>query len=301
MTVSGAFLQSPEWEKFQRSLGRRTWRVQGMLLIRHDLPFGMNYLYCPRPVWGGKGEGAREKFFQEAARIAHDQKSIFIKIDPVKPHQMLHTRWRVSEPLQPYRTLIMDLRKSVDELLASMHEKTRYNIGLAQRRGVTVRKCAGDVSEEDFENFWKMLQETGTRDGFRIHRKHHYQKLLQTRSAELSNELFLAESDGVALAAAVVNFYRPDGVATYLHGASSRTHRELMAPHLLHWRIMEDASARGFLQYDLWGIDGKRWPGLTRFKQGFGGGTIAYPASMDIVYRSVWYGIYRLNKYIRKA
>ena len=83
---------------------------------------------------------------------------------------------------------------------------------------------------------------------------------------------------------------------TYLHGGSSREHKELMAPYLLHWRIMEEAKRRGMAQYDLWGIDGDRWPGVTRFKKGFGGSGVFYPPSLEVVYRPLWYKIYRVMK-----
>ena len=89
----------------------------------------------------------------------------------------------------------------------------------------------------------------------------------------------------------MVNFYLD--TATYLHGASSLIHKDVMAPHFLHWRIMQDAKKLGMRSYDLWGIDEDRWPGVTRFKMGFGGRVDEYPRSMDIIFRPMWYKTYK--------
>jgi lipid II:glycine glycyltransferase (peptidoglycan interpeptide bridge formation enzyme) len=117
----------------------------------------------------------------------------------------------------------------------------------------------------------------------------------------MSNEFFFAkmrEDHGEVLAAALVNIDHDLGTdtssATYLHGASSRSHRELMSPYLLHWRIIQAAKRRNIRYYDFWGIDEKRWPGITWFNTGFGGSHIEYPLSLHIIYRPVWYCVYKL-------
>lgn len=286
MTAPGSFLQSPEWEAFQRAVGRRTWRADRTLVIRHDLPMGCNYLYAPRPF-------ISEDFFKESAVIGKKERSVFLKIDPLAPLSPIVHNLQPSISIQPCETVIIGLTKSEEELLAAMREKTRYNIRLAERRGVRIRNHESSITdEESFEIFWRLLQETAARDRFRTHPKGYYEKLLDARSDNFSNELFFAEYRGQAIAAAMINFYR--GTATYLHGASAGEHRAVMAPHLLHWRIMQDGKRRGCVSYDLWGIDEKRWPGLTRFKKGFGGKEISYPQSIDVVYRPVRYRGYRL-------
>ena len=149
----------------------------------------------------------------------------------------------------------------------------------------------------NFQKFWELLQETVLRDNFHTHPRTYFEKLLTTGSEDFSNELFFAKYQGVILAAAIVNFYGSVTLtASYLHGASSNVHREVMAPHLLHWRIIQEAKKRGFRHYDLWGIDEAKWPGLTRFKLGFGGKTVEYPSSIDVVYRRMWYPMYKLAK-----
>ena len=179
-------------------------------------------------------------------------------------------------------------------MLAAMHEKTRYNIRLAERKNVLIRKEPEITGEKDLDTFWSLIQETAARDGFYTHPREYYKKLLGTRSEMFSNELFIAEYQGRPLAAALINFY--GNTATYLHGASSGAHREVMAPHLLHWRIIQEALRRGYGHYDWWGIDERRWSGVTRFKRGFGGRQVAYPQSVNIAYRRVWYTLYAAAK-----
>ena len=343
-----SFLQSIEWEQFQQSLGRKTWRVDGALVIKHELPYGFtpleiysalnrglirtspslsmsqgishsaaltgfNYLYSPRPKL------VTSNWLFGVEKIAKEEKSIFLKIDPAEELRISNHEVRIKEsiPVQPRKTTILDLTKSEDELLVAMHGKTRYNIRLAERRGVQVnnfqfsrlRAPSAEVATKaeqglggqtifNFQKFWELLRETATRDGFRPHERNYYEKLLQIKSENFSNELFFAEYREKVTAAALVNFYRSPTsiVATYLHGASSRERREIMAPHLLHRWITQEAKKRGFTRYDLWGIDEKKWPGLTRFKLGFGGTMIEYPQTVDVIYRNHLYALYRIIK-----
>ncbi len=288
-----SFLQSSEWESFEAALGRATWRVHGALVIQRDVLFGLHYLYCPRPI------ALTANFFSSMRKIAAAERSVFLKIDPAEEFSIPGAR--PSRAIQPAETIVLDLAdRTEDELLAAMHEKTRYNIRLAERRGVRIKNQESRIKNGSFETFWKLLQETATRDGFRTHAKEYYEKMLAVQSGRFSNELFFAEYGGEVLAAAIINFYRGETpierMATYLHGASAPRHREIMAPHLLQWRIIQEARKRGCAQYDFWGIDEQRWPGVTRFKRGFAGREIAYPRSMDIVYRPAWYALYALAK-----
>src|SRR3989344_5911264 len=287
-----SFLQSPEWEIFQNSLGRQTWRADGVLIIEHNF-LGFNYIYCPRPN--------DFSFLDGAEKIAKQESSIFLKIDPggsLNIPEFKNLKFKVSNSLQPQETLMLDLKKTGTALLEDMHEKTRYNIRLAERKNVYVIHRVVP-SDKELEKFWNLLCDTARRDGFHTHQKVHYEKLFSTRSAKFSNELVWAEHAGSILAAAVVNFYIPSGTATYLHGASSREQKQVMAPYLLHWGIMMEAKRRGLGFYDFGGVDENRWPGVTRFKSGFGGTLMGFPFSTDVVYRSGLYFLYQLTKKIK--
>src|ERR1043166_7639383 len=100
------FLQSPEWEQFQQSVGRRTWRAAGVLLIEHSLPYGFKYLYAPRP------EQISEDFFIEAEKIAKAEGAISLKIDPEINSRQPLVGSRQSNSIQPRKTIIIDLHQT---------------------------------------------------------------------------------------------------------------------------------------------------------------------------------------------
>lgn len=290
-----SFLQSPEWETIQRNAGRKTWRINGVLLLRHDFPLDFNYLYAPRPAIADLETG---KFLSEAERIGRTERSIFLKIDPVvtiSEENLKSYQMRTGLPLQPGSTTLLDITRPETELFGGIHKKTRYNIKIAERSGIATRTVLS-YRDPGFFSFWNILWETARRQRFFPHPREYYQKLLEVRTENFSNEIFIAEYRGNAAAAAMVNFYRPSGIATYIHGASSHSCRAVMAPHLLHWRIIQEAKRRGFSWYDFGGIDPARWPGVTRFKERFGGSRLQYPPTVDIVYRPLWYRMYQLKR-----
>ncbi|MBI2639656.1 MAG: peptidoglycan bridge formation glycyltransferase FemA/FemB family protein [Candidatus Sungbacteria bacterium] len=315
-----SFLQSSEWEQFQQRIGRKIWRAEGALMIQHALPFGFGYAYAPRPHFENKSD--LKKFLESAEKVAKEEKSIFLRVEPIEKFQTPRLRWsfggqasslpgrqaggdspsadkfqvRESYSLQPQKTLILDLSKTEDALLLEMHPKTRYNIRLAARHGVVVQR----VERDQFRNFFSLLCETSQRDGFSLHDERHYRFLFETRSDNFWNELYFARYEDKILAAALINFYGPSHTATYLHGASSRAYKEMMAPHLLHWEIIREAKNRGFGFYDFWGVDERRWPGVTRFKIGFGGQVIEYPSAVDVVYRPGLYFLYSVLRVLRR-
>ena len=289
-----SFLQSPEWEAIQRCYGRETRRISigadSILCIKNDLGFGWYYWYSPRPLvrnW--------ERFFQSARGLATE--ALFFRIEPLNEISFRHPSFalRSSSSLQPNKTVLIDLLNAKDELLAAMHPKTRYNIRLAERHGVSVMAADSDALGQCYA----LLRKTADRDKFSLHPRRYYECLLRSNSQAFENRLFLATYREKAAAVAMVNFYQ--GTATYLHGASHYELRNVMASHALHWGIMNAAKARGCHTYDLGGIDEARWPGLTRFKQGFGGELVTFPPAADVIFRPFLYRLYRLHRAIRGA
>ncbi|MBI2054724.1 MAG: peptidoglycan bridge formation glycyltransferase FemA/FemB family protein [Candidatus Sungbacteria bacterium] len=289
-----SFLQYKEWEEIQKLDGRETHRLvfgsESAVFFKHNLPFGFFYWYCPRP------EIKNVEGFFKALRALPDS-PIFIRVEPENElatgdKRQATSNLKVSPALnlQPRETVLIDLTKSDDELLRGMHEKTRYNIRVAERHGVAVEERGTEAVEE----FYKLLSATAKRDGFHLHPKSHYEHLLFSNSRELENRLFFAVYKKEVAAAALVNFYK--GTATYLHGASNYELRNVMAPYLLHWRIIQEARRRGCATYDLWGIDEIKWPGISRFKKGFGGTSKTHPLAFDVVFRPIWYALYQLAR-----
>lgn len=276
-----SFLQSQAWADFQKSINNKIWRIDEVLVIKYNLPFNKNYLYIPQY----RENFLLESFLNKVRKIAKNEKAIFVKIEAIENFN--NSNFIQSHNIQPQKTIILDITKSKQELLRQMHYKTRYNIGLAEKKGILIKK-----DKSKFEDFWKLTEQTVKRDNFHSHPKNYYEKMLEIPGMEL----FIAEFEGKIIAANIVVFY--DKTAIYLHGASDYRYRNLMAPCLLQWSQILEAKKRGCIEYDFWGIDEKKWPGVTRFKRGFNGQEITYSGAYDLVFQPTWYGIYKVARRI---
>lgn len=299
------FLQTLEWLAFQKSLGRKVWRLDdGFIkagIIRHDARLGQNYLYIPYgpelnldlAVSGLRNEISH--FARHLRQLARSEGSMFVKLEPT--HDVViellarnGVRLRKSRRhVQPRMTVVADLTQTEDQLLDALHHKHRYNINLAERKGVTVGES------QDADIFWRLLQKTSEHDDFRTHDRLYYQRLLNYFSdpdGAIRTRLYLAHQGGQPVAGVIMLEHAH--TAYYLHGALDREHRALMAPHLMHWDLMKQYKQRGYHWYDFWGIDSDRYPGVTRFKLGFGAKMVEYPGSFDLVLRPFWRWAYNL-------
>ena len=188
-------------------------------------------------------------------------------------------------PMQPIRSIVLDLTPTEDALLAGMKEKWRYNLRLAQRKGVTVRVAE---TVEDVETWYALLHTTGERDHFGIHTIDYYLKAWQIFAPGQQACLFLAEYDGRLLAGIFVAVLARQAI--YLYGASSNEYRNLMPNYLLQWEAICWAKRQGALQYDFWGIpetdsEGEAMAGVYRFKRGWGGKTVRFVGCYEHTYR----------------
>ncbi|MFA6096191.1 MAG: peptidoglycan bridge formation glycyltransferase FemA/FemB family protein [Candidatus Paceibacterota bacterium] len=321
---SECFLQSWEWGVFQRSAGKKVRMLAVFdrnkiaalaLIIKNDLPYFGNYLYCPRgPVMDKlkyKNEKIKilEHLFNEIGDMAKKEKSVFLKIEPLTESDYeLPKGFRKSNmDIQPKNTLMLDLSGPEENLMAGMKQKTRYNIRLAEKRGVKIR-ISSDLAG-DFPKFWNLIEETSKRNNITSHSGEYYLKMLEslkenseTVRNRLFSRLYLAEYNGKVIASNIVLFF--SDLAIYLHGASSDENKNVMAPYLLQWNQIRDAKNIGCKKYDFWGItiDGEKesWAGITRFKKGFGGFEKRYPGSFDLVYDKIGYFGYGVIKKVRK-
>lgn len=303
------FLQSWEWGEFQKKFGYKVFRIgvedDGNLLgvatlIKKNIGLGKSYFYCPRgPVFDEiriskfkfRIEDVEELLFEEIKKIAKREKVIFLRYEPLDSNRKSKIENRKSIDLQPAKTLMLDLRKNEEELLADMHQKTRYNIRLAEKKGVLI--IEGGLG--DFDDFWELMNATSNRDGFKIHPKEHYKKLIETEFLKL----YFAKYESKMICTGIFSFF--GNTATYLHGASSNEHRNMMAPFLLQWELVRMAKRENKEYYDFYGIDDEKWPGVSRFKKGFGGFEMSYPGTYDIVFNGVCYNGYKALRKIRRA
>ncbi len=306
------FLQSWAWGDFQNALGRRIWRlgaydgnnlVGAALVIEHQLILGRSYVYCPR----GPLSTSPEVFSQLVKAIealGRKQQAMYVKIDPgMYPWPWSELSLPVgSQPgttLQPRQTRLIDTDQPLDKLLAACHQKTRYNIRLAEKKRVAVRWSR---QAADIDTFLRLMHETYSRQGIRLHADSYYRQQFDILGQADMAEIVLAEYDGQAVVANMIVWHGK--TATYLHGGSSDDHKEVMAPHLVQWRTIERCHERGVLTYDLWGVsptdqENHRWQGVSRFKRGFPGRDVEFPAAINLILQPQWYQTYRWAKRLR--
>lgn len=293
---SGAVLHAWGWGTGERVGAVEDGRLVGIARVRTvTLPFGLKYGIVERGPVADASVSASDALAVSLAECLRASGLLFLRAEPL----VEHTELGLATPdRSPARTLITDLTIPAAERQQAMHPKTRYNIRLAQKKGVSVRMLAAS----DFDLVWPLFVETARRDGFRLHSKARYERMLENKTSAAHISLVAAFWNHEPLAANIVDDYL--GTRTYAHGASSSSHRELMAPYALHAWLIEDAAAKGLKAYDWWGIaktddPADPWAGITRFKRGFGGEIVQYAGTRDFVVGSPW--LYQSYRILRSA
>ena len=248
-----------------------------------------------------ESKGIMELLFAKAKEV----KAGWIRIEPESEEILAKIRTAVKgarivkapHDMQPRETFVVDLTPSEEDLLAAMKPKTRYNIRVAQKRGVNIVASTEPKYKEAF--IW-LVTGTADRKGIVPHPVVYYEAMLETLLGD-DAIILVAEKDGNVIAANLIAYC--GDTATYLHGGSDETYRADMAPFLLQWEGMREAKRRGCSRYDFGGVNTEefaagegKWLGITRFKFGFSPATAStvFPGTYDIVLSSVRYGIYRM-------
>ncbi len=288
-------LQSGLWRKIalaeNRIVRRLAWQKKGVPVVLAQIlessRVGFKFWYLPRgPIClqPDQAEIAWPQVIADLKTQARRAGVIALRFEPENWFLPSDIFGRPLKPVQPAKSLFLDLSKSQEALWAQMHPKTRYNIRLAEKKGVEIyRGCKSELS-----SFLQLLQATTKRDHFRGHNPAHYQHLLA--EGEPAIELWLARREGKIIAGGIFSFYQ--GRAVYLHGASADAERQYMAPHLLQGQMILRAKEKGCRYYDFYGIDEQKWPGVTRFKRGFGGEERTYPGTFNLTVSRGRYFLY---------
>lgn len=312
----GQFLQSWAWGEFQTALGRAVVRlavcegdriIVGVQAIQYALPFNQNYWYVPRGSvhTDTKNVAACRLLHSALVEKARASQSLCIRKEPSFekencPHDYESRGFIQGPSMQPADTLILDLRQPLEQIEAGLHQKTRYNIHLAERKGVNAFEA---TTEQSLNDFLALQSVTAQRDKIQPFSDSYFQQMYQALAPAGQLSLWSAEYQGSLLAINLIISF--GDTVSYNHGASSDEQRNLMAPHLLQWKTIQWAKEKGFRHYDFRGIapdDNPRhaWAGITRFKKGFGGRAVHYVGCYDFVLNSAWYRLYRLGQAIIK-
>ena len=301
-------LQTSAWGQFKAQFGWTSAHITGencgaQVLFRR-LPVGYSIAYIPKGPVGKRWE----QLFPELDNLCRQHSAIMLVIEPdcwepsseADVFSRLDGFFTEEHTIQPRRTILVDLVPDEELILSNMRQKTRYNIRLAEKKGILVSES------HNIEAFYTMMQTTGERDGFAVHDLSYYQEVYTTFSPLGQCVLLEASFEDQPLAALMA--FACGERAWYFYGASTDQERQRMPTYLLQWEAMRWAKAKGCTTYDLWGVpdfdeahleahftehnDGL-W-GVYRFKRGFGGRLARATPALVKVYRPLLYRLYRL-------
>ncbi|MGE5543692.1 MAG: lipid II:glycine glycyltransferase FemX, partial [Bacillota bacterium] len=285
-------------------------RIKGAILIlKRKLPIpGINksIFYAPRgPVADVDDHILLDHLFQGLRAVARKHGAIFLKIDPDIEHSdetfrsFLTSRgFRKTstaegfEGVQPTFVFRLDITPDEEQLLAQMAAKTRYNLRLAQRKGVVVREAA---EKQDLERFYQILKETAERDRFLIRNYSYFEEIWEQLVERDMAKLFMAEYQGRDIAGTLAFILGEK--AWYIYGASGNEYRNVMPNYLLQWTMIKWAKDNGCTMYDFRGVSGDLSEdnplyGLYRFKKGFAATFTEFIGEWDLVYSPFFYWLW---------
>lgn len=315
--VGGHILQSWAWGELKSRFGWRAervaWREEdsfyaGSQVLYRTLAPALTLAYIPRGPVIAKAENA-VPFLQRLREHVRGRGVFLLKLEPDWRREGEWDRGLremgavpSTETIQPPATIHIELTADLETILARMKSKWRYNIRLAEKKGIVVR--AG--TSADFGTFHQLMIVTGERDHFAVHGENYYRTAFELFKAHEHAQLFVAEFEGRALAMIFVTAFGPEAI--YLYGASGNEERNRMPNHALHWAAIQWAKERWCARYDLWGIpeevaeteDANLPSSLYQFKQGFGGEVVRYTGAWDLVFKRTMYGMYRVARRVRK-
>jgi len=301
------FMQSFEWTKvkdnwkheFVVAYDKKNKIIGAMMVLIRRMPLGYSLMYAPRgPVCDIHDKELMKTLFEKVKELAKKYKAYTFKIDTdvlktdeefIKMMESFGFKMpkqnKNFEGIQPrFVFRINNIKgKSEEEVINSFESKTRYNIRLATKKGVTVKIA----EKKDLKNFHKIMLETGVRDNFVIRSLEYFEKMYD-EMAPNHLRLYMAYLDNQPIAGTIAILYGDK--CWYLYGASSNAHRNVMPNYLLQWSMIQWALENNCNVYDFRGVSGNLEPsnplyGLYRFKKGFNGDFTEFVGEMDLVFK----------------
>ncbi len=305
----GEFMQSSHWQEVKnnwqweavvsRNEAGKIVGACGVLIQKMPL-FGTTFLYAPRgPVCDMRDKAVLADLKTGVDALAKSCNAHIFKIDPdIAAEDTFFIRLMEDmgfrrfygplgfETIQARFNYRLYLRgRGEEELLAGFTQKTRYNIRVAQKRGVEIQV----VGPERLDDFMKLYRTTGERDGFSTRPKAYFERMLAALGVHC--RLYMGFYQGEPICGAITTNYA--GKTCYVYGASDNAHRNVMPNYLMQWEMIRWAVETGCTVYDFQGISGDleneqgHMYGLYRFKRGFGGQVDELAGEFDRIYRPV--------------
>ena len=296
-------LQTWEWGEFREKTGVKVVRTDGMQVTIHPIPHTLwNVGYYPK---GGKIE---KKTVTVLKKIAQENKCLLIKCEPkveikesgIRKQELVKLGFVPGRPLFTKYNFVLDVTPSEETLLLQMKQKTRYNIKVAQKAGVTV---GIDNSKAAFDRYLELTAETTKRQGFYAHSEEYHHKMWETLNPLGIAQLLVAKYRGEIITAWVL--FKFKDTLYYPYGASTREHREVMANNLVMWEAIRLAKKWKLKYLDMWGALGIEpdkndpWYGFHNFKAGYGARHVEYIGTWDYIAVPWLYWMYRWGENIR--
>ena len=268
------FMQSPEWARVKTewknefiTVEDENGNIKGtMSILLRKVPFiNRHIMYAPRGfVCDVHDKETLKELTIKAQEIAKKYRAFIFRLDPdvlqsdeefkkiitelgYKTKKNIKNIGQVLQPKYVFRLNVKD--KTEEELLQSFESKTRYNIRLAGRKGVTVRQGTRD----DLKIFYDIMKTTGYRDDFFIRPLSYFQKIYD-EMGEKHARIYIAEFEGEPIAATMPIYY--GNKVWYLYGGSSNKHRNLMPNYLIQWEMIKWAIEEKCDWYDFRGVSG---------------------------------------------
>lgn len=281
-------------------------------MLQKNLPLGYCLLYSPM-VTNEQAESIRLSSYKDKiAQIAKENKAIFYRVELDVPLSQDNTSNNLTsgliksfEHMQPENTWMLDITKSSETLMAEMSMRCRYNVRLAEKSNIEITSAEND--EKMLENFYSLYTITGKRHGITFRNINYFKNLLDILSkggyARIYNAVLKQDSEEKVLSSGIIIYSGKKAI--YMFGASSNDHRNLKAPNLLVWQMIEDAKEKGCEAFDFYGIapndDPKHpWSGITSFKKQFGGYQVDIMGSYDLIINPLMYQIFKIAEKIRR-
>lgn len=296
--MSTHILQTKFWGDFKEVYGTRVVRAGGVQYTLHDVPFtSFKVAYCPRvnPEFINFEELQQSLINNNCTHINFDVPNI-LKSNPLEQKAIkifTNNKCRMS-PRDTFAkgNFYVDLKLSEDDLLAAMHSKRRYNIRLAEKKGVTVR------DDGNFNDFYKLLEETASAQKYFIHPRDYYENVWKVMGPGGHGKAHILTAYFDSKAVASWMLFAHDEVLYYPYGGSSLEYRDLHASELLGWEVMRFGKLIGCELFDMWGAaedtadEGSEYYGFTLFKMRFGGKHVVYMDSYDYVVMPAMYQLF---------